>query len=551
MMRRLTSVTVEPGASQAVWAITYTLAGDVATVTTPAGMVYTLTWNDARRLTAVQNSNSERIEYTHDPMGNVTRTDIRWGAAAVLQTTANAFDELGRQIRQTGQLSRIWKFGYDKTSNLTQVTDPRNKNIGYGYDPVNRLITETERDAGVTTVTYDGRDNPSSYKDPRNLTTTFIRNGFGEVIREVSPDRGTTTFVRDARGLVTQATDARAIVTNFTYDNAGRNLTRSYPAATAENVTYTYDNVTAPNKGKGRLTGMTDQSGTSAYVYNAKGKMTQETRVIATKTYVTSYGWSNSGLLESITYPSGRIVTYTSNALGQVTAITTKASAVATAENILTGITYMPFGPLAGGNFGNGLALKKYWDSDYLPNGIKVAPTAGGASLMQRWHWFDTDFMNLTVLNDNDVTPAETQTLGYDDVGRLASASSTAYGTRAYTYDTLGNRLTEVRTLPATAAVTHTYTYPTTSNRLTDVKQGTTTLRAFTYDAAGNVTVDNRAGTAWNSTINKAGRLNIVKQGTTTKGTYTYDGRQRLAMRVVANTTGYNGTSHILHGYVG
>ncbi|MGL5734681.1 MAG: hypothetical protein ACRCYS_07435, partial [Beijerinckiaceae bacterium] len=56
---------------------------------------------------------------------------------------------------------------------------------------------------------------------------------------------------------------------------------------------------------------------------------------------------------------------------------------------------------------------------------------------------------------------------------------------------------------------------------------------------------------AWNTTINRAGRLNIVRQGTTTKGTYTYDGRQRLAIRVVANTAGANGTTHLIHGFPG
>ncbi|MGL5734719.1 MAG: RHS repeat-associated core domain-containing protein, partial [Beijerinckiaceae bacterium] len=91
----------------------------------------------------------------------------------------------------------------------------------------------------------------------------------------------------------------------------------------------------------------------------------------------------------------------------------------------------------------------------------------------------------------------------------------------------------------------------TASNRLTSVTQGATTLRAFTYDAAGNVTVDNRAGVAWNYTINNAGRLRLVRQGATTKGTYTYDGRQRLAIRVVANTTGANGTTHLIHGFPG
>lgn len=65
---------------------------------------------------------------------------------------------------------------------------------------------------------------------------------------------------------MTQKKDARLVITNFTYDNAGRLLTKSFPAAAAENVTYTYDSIIGGNKGVGRLTGVTDQSGTTAFV---------------------------------------------------------------------------------------------------------------------------------------------------------------------------------------------------------------------------------------------------------------------------------------------
>jgi YD repeat-containing protein len=69
------------------------------------------------------------------------------------------------------------------------------------------------------------------------------------VIRETSPDAGVTTYVRDLRGLVTQMTDGRGVVSNMSYDNAGRLLTVAYPAAVAENMTYSYDLATS-SRGK-------------------------------------------------------------------------------------------------------------------------------------------------------------------------------------------------------------------------------------------------------------------------------------------------------------
>ena len=91
--------------------------------------------------------------------------------------------------------------------------------------------------------------------------------------------------MRDERGLVTSETDGRGIVTNRTHDAAGLMLTETHTPV-GENVTYTYDNTTTPagNKGRGRLTKLVDQSGSTAYVYNALGQITKDSRVTASQT---------------------------------------------------------------------------------------------------------------------------------------------------------------------------------------------------------------------------------------------------------------------------
>jgi hypothetical protein len=45
----------------------------------------------------------------------------------------------------------------------------------------------------------------------------------------------------------------------------------------------------------------------------------------------------------------------------------------------------------------------------------------------------------------------------------------------------------------------HSFTlgYPPGSNRLSDVTQGSSTVRSFTHDDAGNITHDDRAGTIY------------------------------------------------------
>ncbi|MCZ8322894.1 MAG: hypothetical protein O9296_15120, partial [Novosphingobium sp.] len=271
---RLLTVTANPGASQAVTTFAYNATGDITRITRPNGSYLDYIYDNARRLTAVQDNLSNRIEYDRDAMGGMTATRVKDSGGTIVRSQSQAFDELGRLIRIIGANSQTTAMSYDKVGNLTATTDPRSGVYGYAYDPLNRLIRETNEDSGQVNLTLNGRDLITTYSDPRSLQTTYVRNGFGEVIREVSPDRGTTTTTVNALGLPTQITDGRGIVENRTYDNAGRLLTRTFPAATAENVTITWDQTASGNRGIGRITQLVSQSSTIRWVWDALGRRT-------------------------------------------------------------------------------------------------------------------------------------------------------------------------------------------------------------------------------------------------------------------------------------
>jgi YD repeat-containing protein len=61
------------------------------------------------------------------------------------------------------------------------------------------------------------------------------------------------------------------------------------PAASGENIAYTWDSTAGGNKGVGRLTGVTDASGSVAWVYDALGRATQETKTTASIAYTLGY----------------------------------------------------------------------------------------------------------------------------------------------------------------------------------------------------------------------------------------------------------------------
>jgi|GEM_PF-4547841 len=98
----------------------------------------------------------------------------------------------------------------------------------------------------------------------------------------------------------------------------GRETSRSLPSAAGETVTSTWDSIASGNKGIGRLTSLGDESGATAFVYDARGNVVSDSRTIGANTYATSYAYDAADNISEIVYLSGRLVTITRNALGQV-----------------------------------------------------------------------------------------------------------------------------------------------------------------------------------------------------------------------------------------
>ncbi len=532
---RLLTTTVNPGAGQAVTTLAYDAIGQVTKVTRPDGSFLSYAYNNARRLTTVTSNSGETITYTYDLMGDVTSRVLKTPGGTIVFNQTQTFDELGRLLRHIGANAQNTIYAYDKSSLLTSVTDPRSGLYGFAYDGLQRLIRETDQGAAQVNYSLDAQGNTTTYTDPRSLATTYIRNGFGDVKRRTSPDSGITDTVYDLRGLATQVTDARGIVTNYAYDNAGRMLTKAFPAASAENVAYTYDSLLpAGNKGKGRLTSVTDESGSTAYVYDARGNVLTETHVIAGQSYAVGYAYDLADRVSTITYPSGRIVAYVRDTQGRVTSVTTKQNATAAVVTLASGIAWQPFSGLVSSmTYGNGLVESDTYSLDYEINRLLVQ---NGAASVQDNVCTRTDNLNLTGISDT-VTPANSQTFTYSPANRLASATSN-YGVFGWTYDGVGNR-----TGQTLGGVTAPYAYPTTSNRLSTIGG---TARTFAYDAAGNVATDTRAGVVNAYTYNNANRLKTVTVAGNLKATYTYDAAQHLAIRVLTNMTP-SGTIHTVY----
>ncbi len=126
-----------------------------------------------------------------------------------------------------------------------------------------------------------------------------------------SPDTGLTSYDYDIGGRVDRVAAADGKVTTFEWDKLGRRTNR---CSAGECHTYSYDGGAF---GKGRLTRFDDWSGNTSYEYNAAGHIVRQINNIYGKIFVTDWSFDVLGRLETMTYPTGLVLTYEYDARGR------------------------------------------------------------------------------------------------------------------------------------------------------------------------------------------------------------------------------------------
>jgi len=391
-----------------------------------------------------------------------------------------------------------WTFGYDAEGNPKTITNPNGGVTQHTYDSLNRRRTTTQPlpatgvPRPVILMDYDGRDQLSRVQDPRNLATTYTTDGLGNVTSIQSPDSGVTTFTHDAAGNPITRTDARGVTHTYTYDDLNRLTRIDYPTGTA--TVYEYDGGPGGVVGLiGRLTKITDESGSTTYGYNGFGDVTSKTQVVnsaaGSRTFTVTTTIGETGIVTGkptrITYPSGTHVDIGYEYAGRPGSITVTRNGTATV--LLSGVTYNALHALSGWTWGDGTTYQRTFDSFLRlstyplgnPNGT------GAAKGLTRTLSYDNTGNVTGYLHSGQ--PGFDQGHSYDGLDRLVQTlkSNSRYG---YRYDATGNRITR-----EIGADSYTHTVEAASNRLVNVQEpsgGNTATRTYSYDAMGNLTGD-------------------------------------------------------------
>ncbi|QRP49086.1 DNRLRE domain-containing protein [Amycolatopsis sp. FDAARGOS 1241] len=515
----LTSQAVHNGATTLTTTATYDQRGALTSVTDPRGNV---TGADPTAYTTT---------YTNDPAGQLTTltgpivtTETDGGAPAPAHPINQyGYNTFGDQTTSSDPDGNITTSTYDADSELLGVSRP-------AYTPPGSATSITP----LTQYTYYPLGQPASTTDPLGRTTSYTLDQLGNRVTTTQPAVDGTTPVSyatyDTDGEQLSATDPTGAQTQATYDELGQTITSTQvvrqPTSAANTTTLSYDptqtlgpepldrpfSVTLPGGQTtqygydklGQTTSVTDaNSHTTSSAYDADGHLTQTTlpdgsAVVATfdpagRTTATTQldntgatvrtlgtGYDAAGNKISATDANNHTTTYTVDAGNHITQQVQPISATA---SITTGYGYDAAGQTTRYTDGNNNATIYTYNSLGLPEST-IAPAVPGFTTpadTTTTRTYDADSHLTTLAEPGGVT----QTLGYDELGRLTSQSGTG-AEATTTARTIGYDLAGRLTSASAPTGTDTFTYD--DRGLTFSAAGPSGTASYTYDNNGQLT---------------------------------------------------------------
>ncbi len=505
--------------------------------------------------------------FAHDPLGRLTQTtnpDGTQATASYAGWSTTSVDANGHQRRETrdafGHVIKVEEYtGTSPTATLYATTT-------YEYNVSGNLKSVTDEKGNKTSMLYDSLGRKLAMSDPDmgrcgDLTVLSPNSSFPWYPAPC------WNYEYDAGGNLIRQQDGKGQVILFQYDALNRLRQKDYGTQKtigSGDVVYTYD---AGTNGIGRLSQVSDLSGSSAFSYDAMGRSIQTDKIVGGTTFITKTQYDYAGRVYAIAYPDnpdvysvqyeyngpvlkrvyeGAInhVQYSGhNGLGQ-------SGTVSYANGVTTTYTYS--------NSGNSTCPK---DNYRLCTQRTVH---GGAPAYQYLRYTYYNVGNVSQIIDN-TDANNTQSFLYDELNRLTSAQATAYGTISYTYNEIGNMMSNSQI--------GSYTYPTNGIRPHAVT--TAGSNSYSYDDNGNMTsgagrtiiydYDNRpvsitagGGTttflydgAGNRVRKTANGVTTVYIGKLYENTpdgcikYIFAGDQRIAMRDATGALFYYHTDHL------
>jgi hypothetical protein len=267
---------------------------------------------------------------------------------------------------------------------------------------------------------------------------------------------------------------------------------------------------------RSKLEWLSNPSATRQLAYDANGNLFQESLTVGAQGFTVSYGIDALDHVNTITYPSGQVVTYTPDALGRPTQV----------APFVTSVSHHPSGQVSGLTYANGITTQLTFHNRLWPQTFRISRAA--VNHINSTLTYDL-VGNLISVGDSADANYNMPLLEYDPMDRLTTANANAWGNGAFTYHPTG----DIQTQSLGSAVSLTYTYNSATRRLSSVSG--THAKSFSYDVYGNVSSDG----AFTYGFDHAPNLRTVNQGLPSEIGYDYDGKNTRVKSLRNGTSTY------------
>jgi RHS repeat-associated protein len=461
---------------------------------------------------------AEAIIFAYGPGGEVTVTDALGKVRKVTQ------DHRGQINRVVDPLGNTTRLRYNAEDNLVSITDPAGFTQRYDYDALANVTAAVDPLGKATSFHYEGPFNlVKSVVDAKGHTTTFSYDLASGDLMAILYEDSTSEAWTYSSGILDSWTNRRGTSVSYEFDGAGRLDLKTYQDAST--VDYIYSS-------RGLLSSVIDPTGTTTLTYWPDDRLRQ---VDYPGGRILKYAYNPAGQRKSMENELGHRLDYEYDAVGRLATVRDETAA------LVVDYIYDAVGRLARRELGNGVYSEyQYDDASRLKSVVNHAP--GGSVLSSFSYSYDARGRRTSM-----TTTAGSWLYEYDDLGQLTAWVEPGGRRVAYTYDSLGNRLTVddagVLTAYAVSAMnrytqvgattyiydfdgnltsetdptkTISYTYDA-ENRLTSVSSPTG-VDSFQYNGLGNVVVATKSGVASHRVFDLQGLGNLVGEYATGGG---------------------------------
>jgi RHS repeat-associated protein len=495
----------------------YDVTGFNTKTTHPNGLVESNSYDLAKNTKTTETNRGEKTVNYFDLEQNLLKSES-FKDGVLVSKNESKYDSKNRVIETTDALGNKTIFAYNSKGEKISSTDALGRETKFVYNEKGQLIQDINPAGKVTTYSYNADGQKVKVVTPNGAVFGFEYDALGRVTKKINPDRGNTEYTYDVSGNILTETNAKGESKTYTYDIANRKTSVSYNDATL-NETYEYDQ---GENAKGRLTSITDSSGTTSFTYDNKGNMLSKTQNITSTgsatEFITSFSYDVQGRVSSKTYPSGKVLTYAYDTEGELSGMAldgvAQISDIKNNQNGLLGYSYADGTKHERNYDANGRVTKLSYPK-YIEN-------------------VDYNVVNnITAIGSNE----SNQTFNYDVLSRLVNfRNRTSSDYQNFTYDANGNRLTQNQETNKTRR----FTYSENTNTLTGIKyyhrvdENTTNVTKellYSYDDMGNLVKDKQH----DYTYDTRNRLVAIDQNVT----YHYNNNNRRVSKTVNGTITY------------